>query len=50
MIPIMDNEITLRNFIEAVWNKKDVESIVKFVVGTYTIHLDNTDPLGWKNN
>jgi steroid delta-isomerase-like uncharacterized protein len=40
----MDNETILRNFIEQVWNKKDVESIAKFVAEAYTIHLDNGDP------
>jgi predicted ester cyclase len=40
----MSNEIILRDFIEQVWNKKDVESIAKFVAEAYTIHLDNDDP------
>jgi steroid delta-isomerase-like uncharacterized protein len=40
----MGNEIIVKDFIETVWNKKDIESIVKFVAHAYTIHLDNTDP------
>jgi steroid delta-isomerase-like uncharacterized protein len=40
----MKNENTLREFIQKIWNEKDITSIPKFVTNEYTIHLDNADP------
>jgi steroid delta-isomerase-like uncharacterized protein len=40
----MGNETIVKDFIETVWNKKDIESVVKFVADEYTVYLDNGDP------
>lgn len=40
----MDNESILRDFIQSVWNEKDVDRIAEFVHPAYTIHLDTGDP------
>jgi predicted ester cyclase len=40
----MKNEIILRNFMQKVWNEKDLNSIVDFVHPEYTIHIDTGDP------
>lgn len=44
----MSNEIILRDFMQTVWNEKDVERIPEFLASTYTIHLDNEDPFEGK--
>ena len=40
----MKKEIFLSEFIEQVWNKKDFDSIEKYVDSNYTIYLDTADP------
>src|SRR4051794_19460137 len=40
----MANENILREFMQKVWNEKDIDSIPNFLAATYTIHLDNQDP------
>ncbi len=39
----MSNETILRDFIQQVWNEKNVDSIPEFVHPAYTIHTDNGD-------
>lgn len=41
---MMQNEIILREFIQKVWNEKDLDSVAGFVDDSYTIHLDTGDP------
>jgi steroid delta-isomerase-like uncharacterized protein len=43
----MDNVAILKEFMESVWNKKDFDSVEKFVDAEYTVHLDTGDP--WEN-
>ena len=40
----MDNETTLRKFMQKVWNEKDFDSISQFVSSEYTVYLDTSDP------
>lgn len=40
----MTNETLLRDFMQQVWNEKDVSSIARFVDPAYTIHIDTGDP------
>ncbi|MBL7832196.1 MAG: ester cyclase [Saprospiraceae bacterium] len=40
----MDNETTLRKFMQKVWNEKDFDSIFEFVSSEYTIYHDTSDP------
>jgi len=40
----MNNETTLREFMQKVWNEKNLDSISKYLTKKYTIHLDNADP------
>jgi len=40
----MKNEMILRDFMDKVWNEKDMHSIAAFVHPAYTIHLDTGDP------
>jgi len=40
----MKNEIILREFMQKVWNEKDLDSIAEFVSPEYTIHIDTGDP------
>jgi steroid delta-isomerase-like uncharacterized protein len=40
----MDNETTLRKFMQKVWNEKDFDSISQFVSSEYTVYLDSSDP------
>ena len=40
----MTNEIILRDFMQKVWNEKDVNAIAAFVDPAYTIHIDTGDP------
>ena len=40
----MNNEKTLREFMQHVWNEKNFESIPKYLAQDYTIHVDNADP------
>ena len=40
----MTNEIILRDFMQKVWNEKDVNGIAAFVDPAYTIHIDTGDP------
>jgi steroid delta-isomerase-like uncharacterized protein len=40
----MNNEMVLRNFLQKVWNEKDVDSVDQFVHSSYTIHIDTGDP------
>lgn len=40
----MDNETILRDFIDQVWNKKDIDSVERFVNPEYTIYIDTGDP------
>lgn len=40
----MSNESILRDFMQKVWNEKDLESIPKFLASEYKIYLDNQDP------
>lgn len=37
-------EIFLREFMDEIWNKKQVDKIEKYVHPEYTIHLDTADP------
>ena len=39
----MSNELILRDFIQKVWNEKDIHSITAFVYPEYTIHIDTGD-------
>jgi hypothetical protein len=39
----MSNEVILREFVQKVWNEKDVDTIASFVDNAYTIHLDTGD-------
>jgi steroid delta-isomerase-like uncharacterized protein len=40
----MNNEVLLNEFIQKVWNEKDVDSIEEYLHPAYTIHLDTGDP------
>lgn len=40
----MDNETTLKKFIQKVWNEKHFDSISQFVASEYTVYLDTSDP------
>ena len=40
----MNNEAIVRNFMEQVWNKKDLSVVDAFVESEYTIYNDNGDP------
>lgn len=40
----MDNETTLREFMQSVWNEKNVANISKYLAEEYTVYLDNADP------
>lgn len=40
----MKNEIILTDFMQKVWNEKDLNAIAKFVNPEYTIHIDTGDP------
>lgn len=40
----MKNEIILKDFMQKVWNEKDINSIATFVHPEYTIHIDTGDP------
>lgn len=40
----MTNETVLRDFMQKIWNEKDIESIPQFLSTEYTIYLDNQDP------
>lgn len=40
----MTNETILRDFMQKVWNEKDINSIASFVDTAYTIHIDTGDP------
>jgi steroid delta-isomerase-like uncharacterized protein len=40
----MKNEIVLRNFMQRIWNEKDINSIAEFVDPEYIIHVDTGDP------
>jgi len=40
----MDPLALVKEFIEEIWNKKDVSHLVKYIQTAYTIFLDNTDP------
>lgn len=40
----MNNETTLREFMQSVWNEKNVADISKFLTTEYTVYLDNADP------
>ena len=42
--PLPDNEEILREFIERVWNRGEVEAIGSFVAPEYIIHSDPGDP------
>jgi steroid delta-isomerase-like uncharacterized protein len=40
----MNNEIILKEFIERVWNGKDLSSVFAYVNDEYTIYIDTGDP------
>lgn len=40
----MNNEAILRNFLQKVWNEKDMNSVDQFVHTSYLIHIDTGDP------
>ncbi len=40
----MNNEAILRDFIQKVWNEKDLKSVDQFVHSSYSIHIDTGDP------
>ena len=40
----MNNEYTLREFMQKVWNEKHSDGITKYVAPAYTIHIDTSDP------
>ncbi len=40
----MNNEATVRNFIQKVWNEKDFDSLSQFVSSEYTVYRDTSDP------
>ncbi len=40
----MKNEIILKDFMQKVWNEKDINSIATLVHPEYTIHIDTGDP------
>jgi predicted ester cyclase len=40
----MSNEQILRQFMQQVWNEKDIAAIPQFVHPAYTIHIDTGDP------
>ena len=40
----MKNEIVLKDFMQKVWNEKDMNAIAEFVNPAYTIHIDTGDP------
>lgn len=39
-----DNETILKEFIERVWNAKDMDSISEYLDDRYTVHIDTGDP------
>jgi steroid delta-isomerase-like uncharacterized protein len=40
----MNKELFLREFIDDIWNKKNIEKVKKYVHSEYRIHLDTADP------
>lgn len=40
----MNNEAILRDFLQKVWNEKDLNSVDQFVHTSYSIHIDTGDP------
>jgi steroid delta-isomerase-like uncharacterized protein len=40
----MTNESILREFLQNVWNEKDINSVHQFVHPSYTVHIDTGDP------
>ena len=40
----MNNENILRDFMQKIWNEKDLNIVDKFVHTSYTIHTDTGDP------
>lgn len=40
----MTNEATLREFMQRIWNEKDISAIPNYLAPEYTIYLDNADP------
>jgi steroid delta-isomerase-like uncharacterized protein len=40
----MDKELFLRDFMEEIWNKKNMDLVEKYVHPEYKIHLDTADP------
>ncbi len=40
----MTNEILVREFMQRIWNEKNLKDIPKYLASEYTIYLDNADP------
>ena len=40
----MNKELFLREFMDDIWNKKNIEKVKQYVHPEYTIHVDNADP------
>lgn len=40
----MNKETFLRNFMEQIWNQKNVDLVEKYIHAEYTVHLDTADP------
>jgi steroid delta-isomerase-like uncharacterized protein len=40
----MNNEKTLRAFMQSIWNEKNFEDISKYLSHDYTVYIDNADP------
>ncbi|MBK8698517.1 MAG: ester cyclase [Saprospiraceae bacterium] len=40
----IDNETTLREFMQEIWNEKNVENISLYLADEYVIFIDNADP------
>jgi len=40
----MNKDLFLREFMEEIWNKKNLDKVEQYLHEEYTIHLDPTDP------